>query len=220
MSSEYESLREEILAWQNRRFMILTASITFVSAILGLDAVQKNTAVVEWSLITSLLWLFLSSMAVLTWYAGRANAKIATYLRVFHEENGGWESRLAPMSESAWFNLNIMVLLVYGGLGIFSLVIPCSIRYSVVIENHENQHFKLLLFSGVCFLVALIRLGWGNPSKKYIEKWEVVKTEKSKQKNKNNGWTWEKEAAFSSLVSRSFMFTVCLKRIDISGISR
>ena len=87
MNTEYESLRQEIHAWQNRRFIILTASITLVSAVLGLDAVQKTTVSVEWPLITSLLWFFLGSTTALTWYAGRANAKIAAYLIVFHEKN-------------------------------------------------------------------------------------------------------------------------------------
>ena len=77
MNEEYESLRQEILAWQNRRFTILAASITIVSAILGFGAVQKTTASIEWPLITSLLWFFLGSTTALTWYAGNANAKIA-----------------------------------------------------------------------------------------------------------------------------------------------
>ena len=130
MAAEYESLRQEILAWQNRRFMILTASITLVSAILGLDAVQEINVEVEWPVITSLLWFFLGSTTALTWYGGRANAKIAAYLLVFHEKEGGWESRLKDLkiSKLDWFNLNRMVFLIYVGLGILSLVIPWSIQ--------------------------------------------------------------------------------------------
>lgn len=75
MAAEYESLRQEILAWQNRRFMILTASITLVSAILGLDAVQEINVEVEWPVITSLLWFFLGSTTALTWYGEEQTQK-------------------------------------------------------------------------------------------------------------------------------------------------
>ena len=38
MTAEYEALRAEMLAWQNRRFTILTASLALVTGILGLDS--------------------------------------------------------------------------------------------------------------------------------------------------------------------------------------
>jgi len=171
MDAEYESLRQEIQAWQNRRFTILAASITLVSAVLGLDVVQKTTVSVQWPLVTSLLWFFLGSTTTLTWYAGRANAKIAAYLIVFHEkENFGWESRLKKLKESGldWFNLNRMIFLIFFGLGILSLVIPWSIRCSQLIAK---WHILLLVSVGAWFIFSLILLIWGYPRQNYKEKW-------------------------------------------------
>ena len=182
MKAEYESLRQEILLWQNRRFTVLTASITLVSAILGFDAVQKTEDLVDWPLITSLLWFFLGSTTALTWYAGRANSKIGAYLIVFHEKKDGWETRLKELKKSRfdWFNLNRMVFLIYLGLGILSLFIPWTIHHSQMIAN---WHKILLFLTGAWFCFDLILLMWGYPRQSYKEKWIDVKKKLPHQEN-------------------------------------
>ncbi|HKJ67319.1 MAG TPA: hypothetical protein VKA68_05140 [bacterium] len=181
MEQEYESLRQEIRAWQNRRFTTLAASITIVSGILGLDVVQESTFSGSWPILTSLLWFFLGSTIALIWYAGRANAKIAAYLIVFHEKNaGGWESRLTELKASGldWFSLNRMVFLIFVSLGILSFVIPWSVRG---LQEIPNWHTLLLLITGIWFCFGLMLLMWGYSREKYIDKWIDVATQSSPQ---------------------------------------
>lgn len=114
-------------------------------------------------------------MTVLTWYAGRANAKISAYLLVFHEENDGWESLLSELKSSRldWFSLNRVIFLIYLGLGILAIVIPWSIHHSQAIST---WHKFLLLITGAWFLFDLILLMRGYPRQDYKDKWIYVKS--------------------------------------------
>jgi len=171
VSKEFDALRGEMLAWQNRRFTVLTASTSLVTGILGLDGVMKGDAVLDWGLVSGLLWFFLGSSAVLTWYAGRANAKIAAYLIVFHEaDSDGWETRLKLMKDQGldWFNLNRVVLLIYVGLGILSFVVPWAVRGHQVATG---WHIIVLVVTGGWFSFGLGLLLLPGPRQRYEERW-------------------------------------------------
>ena len=171
MSEEYNALRAEMLAWQNRRFMILTASVSLVTGILGIDGVTDAGSDLGWGLVSSLLWFFLGSAAALTWYAGRANAKIAAYFIVFHEvESEGWETRLKKLKADGLdrFNLNRMVLLIYVGLGVLSFLIPWSVRGY---QCPSAWHAVVLVVSGVWLGFSLWLLLLPLPRGLYEQKW-------------------------------------------------
>lgn len=137
MNTEYSSLRREMLRWQDRRFDLLKLSTSVVSGLLGFRLVmlrfdEGDSARVLWPLISSVLLLYLAGTSLLTWYAGVANSKIASYIKVFHDNLGGssdlthWESRLAALKSSGQDsgNLNRWIVVVYVTLGVVSVVLP------------------------------------------------------------------------------------------------
>src|SRR5947208_2340161 len=106
MSNEYETLRAEILKWQDRRFDLLKISIGLITGLLGLKLVVEYPSKGDiWPLVSSVLLLYLSGANLLTWYAGVANSKLAAYIKVFHESDVGsapayrWESRLQRLKD-------------------------------------------------------------------------------------------------------------------------
>jgi len=172
MKEEYSALRSELMAWQSRRFTILATSISLVTGILGLDGVLKGESILDWGLVTSVLWFFLGAGAAVTWYAGRANAKIAAYIIVFHEGDGaGWESRLKDLKEQRldWFNLNRMVLLIYAGLGVLSYLVPWAVRgYGGV----SGWVAIVLALCAAWFLFGLYLLFSPSSRDYYVEQWD------------------------------------------------
>jgi hypothetical protein len=102
MKGEYESLRAEILNWQNFRFILVGVATAFVSALIGFE--PKQGAEGDPRLRLSLIIFALAGAAALSCYAGWGNAKIGVYLQVFHEpsdENIPWGGRVDTKSSRA-----------------------------------------------------------------------------------------------------------------------
>ena len=172
LEAEYTSLRTEMLSWQNRRFSILATAITLTIGFLGLDGILKGESTVSWGVITSILWFFLGSVASLTWYASRANAKLAAYISVFHEDQEkGWENRLRQLKNKGLdrLDLNIMMLSIYLGLAFLSLVVPLTVRGFI---SPDTLDLLYLSFSGVWFIFCASLLAVKPPRKIYIEEWK------------------------------------------------
>jgi O-antigen/teichoic acid export membrane protein len=174
--SEDEKLRAEIKDWQDRRFTILTASIGLVTAVLGFKLFDQPATAEMWPWVSALLLLLLSSACILTWYAGRANAKIAAYLIVFHERpsqssDGGWESRLHHLKESGLdrLNLNRLLIIIYLVLGLVSVIFPAL--------RHSPAGSGLIVVIGAVFLFlsSLFFLFLKSPKERYIKLWEEVR---------------------------------------------
>src|SRR5438128_2562329 len=84
MEKEYPALRQEIVNWQNYRFVLLSASIALMSGVIGFGLKSQDTS--QWWFVSSaLLLIYLALAASLTCYAGRGNAKLGAYLSVFYE---------------------------------------------------------------------------------------------------------------------------------------
>jgi len=71
VSGEYESLRAEILKWQDRRFDLLKLSISVVTGLLGLKLIFEKldapgSSSTLWPLISSILLLYLAGANLLT----------------------------------------------------------------------------------------------------------------------------------------------------------
>lgn len=186
MPEEYESLRKEILEWQNRRFLLVAASITLVTGVLGLGL---NALGNLWVIISSLLFLFLACATILSWYAGKANAKIGAYLIVFHEEAGrsegqgaGWESRLARIKNKPWVDLltlNHSLTAIYVALGIVSFIVPWLAARRPALTGGQSV---LILFTAALLVGALLLLWqYSYPRADYIKYWREVKREEQNQ---------------------------------------
>ena len=136
---EYASLRTEIFYWQNFRFVLLAASITLLSGIIGFGVKNPDQSQL-WVNSSCMLLLFLTAAVILSWYAGRGNAKIGAYLIVFYEDPveknpqqyQGWEDRQGRFLENMnlpqrafdWLKLSHLLGAIYLLLGTISVVLP------------------------------------------------------------------------------------------------
>jgi len=184
MNTEYESLREEINAWQERRFTVLAGSVALVTGILGLKIIGESKPSENWTWASALLLALLASACALTWYAGRANAKIAAYLIVFHESTrdplAAWESRLRALKESGrdWWNLNRLIILTYLGLALLAVLAPMlsHLEYRLVCMD-----YVALIVAGVLFVVTVVLLGLPSPKEHYTILWTDLKRKESER---------------------------------------
>ena len=125
--TEYEMLRQEILAWQERRFTVLTGAITLVVAILSF-ALTDDTR--RWSseLLVIVVFMVLAVATSFTWYAARSNALLGQYLAAFREgpdESFLWETALRKLPTSALgsLNVNVFFALIYTAVAAASLAV-------------------------------------------------------------------------------------------------
>lgn len=171
MMNEYEMLRGEIKDWQDRRFTILTASVGLVTAILSLKVFDEPVRTELWPSISALLLLLLTCACALTWYAGRANAKIAAYLIVFHERSSqsgeGWESRLDRLNNSGFdhLNLNRLMFCIYLVLGLVAMI-PVLRHFPI------RDGWNVLIIPIALFVCSLLLLVLPSPKDRYIKQWE------------------------------------------------
>lgn len=119
MTSEYELLRNEIIAWQERRFTVLTGSITLVVVLVGFVLSDRSNRWSSQQAVTLVLSI-LGCSALLTWYAGWGNAIMGSFLEVFYEGEGGgfyWQKARSLLNERRlffkYFNLNALFSLIY-----------------------------------------------------------------------------------------------------------
>lgn len=180
---EYDALRNEIIEWQNRRFQVLTASITVVGAVLGFGQAAQDK--ISFELVETGLMLFLSVACVITGYCGQSNAKIGTYIQVFHENNNGWETHVTNFTNRLGMNLNSLLLSVYGVMGIVALQIPPYLfkkpkgilGLSVELRLFSNI-FELFLLPALSFCLFIVSLIYMAKSQKlrasYLVEWKKV----------------------------------------------
>jgi hypothetical protein len=176
MEKEYESLRQETLQWQSRRFDIMAGSIIGVTAILGWVVSSPNSW--SWAVASILPLSFLSSACFLTCLFNRAIALIGTYLEVFH--NSGWNTRVRKFrfKSSKILTLTSGFILIYLGLGIISIIL------SYIVCSKTATRVEVILFSVVCFLfflmlIILRKLSY--PRHYYISVWQEIKDQENEK---------------------------------------
>src|SRR5712691_4688052 len=98
MREEYSSLRDELLQWQEYRFLVLGFMMALAGAMLGFELREIQH---YWFVISTVALFLLAMAGFASWYAGDGNMKIAAYSFVFHEQPSatvesrpGWETLL------------------------------------------------------------------------------------------------------------------------------
>jgi hypothetical protein len=139
---------------------------------------------------SGLLLLFLTGAVLLSWYAGRGNAKISAYLTVFHEKKldnnqtlrEGWEDRLGRFSEKLKcfdkLTLSHWLGAIYFLLGGVSVVLPWLAG-----AQHFPPSKDYFVHAGIpaaVFLFVLILLVCSSPRTSYIKRWEDVETDEKR----------------------------------------
>ena len=185
---EYTTLRQEILYWQSVRFVLLGASAAFVSGIVGF--LQKNSDSVGkewWPLFSAGLLIFLILATGLSRHAGRNNAKIGAYLRIFHEPRRvsedpnstlGWEGRLQHFKRHKRL-LSEWLFGFYLFLGAVSVAVPGLLgRWQF---KHHWLWWMLVLTAVVFAVMLLCLLGDRKAKQHYASDWQVIKDDERKQ---------------------------------------
>jgi hypothetical protein len=183
MNEEYESLRTEILHWQDRRFTLVSISIAVITGVLGLDLIKPEISADTWPYVPCILLAFLSCATALTWYAGRANAKISAYLITFHEGNSpGWETRMGVLKGQVWLDLNKGLAAVYFVLGITAVGIPYYVLKGLI-----EIYSPLLAGTAVVFVVYWIPLLFKHSRDPFIKMFRDLKEDEDKKKSAPRG---------------------------------
>ena len=171
---EYDTLRQEIMQWQSRRFSVVTGSLVIVIAILGwsVNAPDKWS----WTVVSSMLFAMLSIAGYMTWLLGLLTSRISTYLEVFHEDDSddlGWERRHRKPARN-FISSKGAYATMYFGVGLISLAVS-----SAVCKAQPTMP-SIILFSvfAASFLSMLIVLAFGKrPWDKYIKQWKEIKAQ-------------------------------------------
>jgi hypothetical protein len=119
---EFEALRDEVVAWQERRFTVLTGAVTLVCVLLGFILSDAKNSWTRQQALT-ILFAVLGCASLVTWYAGRASTTRGAYLAVFYEQKAGpvhWETAIReletihPWAQS--ISLNAIMGFVFGAV--------------------------------------------------------------------------------------------------------
>lgn len=173
---EYDTLREEILLWQEKRFTIVSGSILIVTAALGW--ITKDPISWPWEIISIILLAFLFCASILTWFFGVSNSRLGAYIEVFYEADNPeyqWHVRNRKFKDDKilyrYLSLNGCLASVYLVLGIISVVIPSKLNFL------QKSDYTILLIMVVSFyLISLILLiGFSHPKQRYVDYWEDMK---------------------------------------------
>lgn len=184
MNDEYESLRTEILHWQDRRFTLVSISIAVITGVLGLDLIKPDFSADTWPYVPCILLAFLSCATYLTWYAGRANAKISAYLITFHEGEGKsrtYETTMRELKDKDPLDLNKGLAGVYFVLGLTAVGIPYFVLEDLI-------DFSPLLVGIACvFAVCWLLLLRKHSRDRFIQMFRDLKEEEEKRKSAAQG---------------------------------
>jgi len=170
MEKEYNTLREEIMHWENRQFTVIGINITLITIILGWIITKPSEW--NWDVASTLLLLILTSGSYLLVLFNCFASKIGAYISVYHENGVGWESRVSEFDKKLNFHsVRYALGILYLGLGIMSFSIPykiCSKSLSLV---------TLFLFFLICviLIITLILMVFTPRKNKYIKLWQELK---------------------------------------------
>ena len=184
--SEYEALRQEIIANAGIIADVFTISITAAVVILGYGVQREQETEGD----TGSWLLFLCPLAILApslWFISsqlESTVRIATYIQTFIEtgqELLNWETRLSLLRQAGTSSgtlYTFSISTVYMGLGIVSLVL--SICY--VFKNRQETRARIvrIAFCLALFVPMVIACHQFNMrltpkfTQEYKEKWEAV----------------------------------------------
>ncbi len=171
---EYERLGQEILKWQDRRFTVLSGTVTLVVGFVAY-ALQHPTSWAVREAVT-LVFMLLALASAFSWYAGIGNSRVGAYLDVYH--GSSWESVLRGLSgQGKWvsrremlFALNKLIALVYLVLAVGSwfLLSRRLIGRSIAPD---------WLLGGATILLSLCLLAqfFDSPRAEYVERIQDIK---------------------------------------------
>jgi multisubunit Na+/H+ antiporter MnhG subunit len=171
---EYDTLRQEIMHWQSRRFSVVTGSLVIVIAILGwaVNAPDKWS----WTVVSSILFAMLTIAGYMTWLVGRLITRIGTYLEVFHENDSadiGWERRQRK-SKRNFVSSKGAYATMFFGVGIISLAVSLTVCKA---QPTTPSIILFSLFAASCLSMVIVLAFGKRPWDKYIKQWQEIKAQ-------------------------------------------
>lgn len=176
---EYESLRSEIIHWQNREITVFNISLTIIVAYVGwlisLDSsklISKSSIVFSWQLASLfpilLIGISMNMQRIFEFFM----LKISTYLIVYHKSQ--WEDKNRKVSVEKEFlklGLNNSYALIYFILAAFSTIILIwKFPYEFWVRETILWGFAVAFL--VSMTILLFYLRFGKQKEKLIKRWE------------------------------------------------
>ncbi len=150
-------LQQQIQAWQERRFTVVTGAITLVAVLCGFVLSDSRKSWTREQASTLVLIVLVCATAF-AWYAGWQNAIIGAYLRNTLESNStelGWETGIKMLNQrgdlSNYISLNKIIGFTFltAALGMISV-------FRLHCESDPNPHARRMFFG--IFAVFLLML--------------------------------------------------------------
>lgn len=174
----YESLRNELLQWQNRRYIIFSSTLIFIAALLGWFISSDK----DWNFYTAsiLPLLLIVGASFLTRNSTVYSVKIGTYFMVFY--NDTWEISQGLFNKRAnIIQTNQYFAVFYLFTSILSNVI---LFYETKVEN-LMQPICIFIAAWLFTLLAIYYVGIKSyPREKYLDIWREIKESQPLTKNK------------------------------------
>ncbi len=181
---DLELLHNQIIAWQERRFTVVTGAITLVAVLCGfiLSDVKRSWTREQAS---SLILLVLTCASIFAWYAGWQNAIIGAFLRAIREPDGakfGWETGAAMLNAkhpiAGFVSLNKIIGLTFaltaiGTISIFYLHSPKqegSAAKWVFYSTSSMFTLAILLLTFPQILIPNYDVVWRGIKSEYVSK--------------------------------------------------
>lgn len=169
MNREYETLRQEILAWQGRRFTVTSGNMAVVVALVGWFVTSPDKW--SWDLASALVFSCMAVACYMIAIMTRFLAMIGTYLEIFHGSE--WEMRSRKLRHRKWLlTMGPAIALLYSlfaGIGLAVSVHICSRPPTVI-------GISIFVITLVFFLMtALMMVNSRVYHEEYLREWAAVR---------------------------------------------
>jgi len=168
-TDEFQTLREEMLLWQGRRFDALKNTVIAVSFIVG----GAQTGKWEWMLASACTLVILAIACYFTWLSSVMVIVGGSYIEVLLE--GGWERRNRELRKVIRVpTMNRVLAFIY-----LFIAIVCGITCQVMCMPTSTSVVMVLWW--LCAVGFALTLAWlalrSYPRSKLVDHWRKVKAE-------------------------------------------
>ena len=152
-------LQEQIQAWQERRFTVVTGAITLVAVLCGFVLSDSRKSWTREQASTLVLIVLVCATAF-AWYAGWQNAIIGAYLRNTLETNStqlGWETGIRLLNErgdlSSYISLNKIIgfTFVTTALGMISV-------FRLHCDSDPNRNARRIFYGMFVLFLTMVSI--------------------------------------------------------------
>jgi multidrug transporter EmrE-like cation transporter len=182
---DYGFLTEQIRDWQERRFTILTGTVTLAVAIVSFVLSQKD---IKWarSDALSLLLLLLMCASLLTWYSGWSNQTMGTFLQVFESDvsRSTWQSANAELKRMSLVQRSISLNRLFAFIYAVCAGVCGALLWKRCDARSSPLSTTVCIVVAILFLISLVLLVQGAfDTDWYVNSWRSIRASTANPSN-------------------------------------